>query len=162
MKKLIALLFLFALSATMMAQERTVNVDIKSGFTWGTYVEYTGVAADTLKETNQDSISYQFLYRLNEAIDKIAFTIVADTLAGNDSIYYTLNGYNDPLGAATAIKTAGALFNSIGDILEISVTDTDSTDISYRIYELLMVQDGNNDYDGGAEVQNINLKIHIK
>jgi len=162
MKKLLGLLFLFAFTISAMAQERTVDVDIKSGFTWGTYVSYTGLAPDTLKETNQDSISYQFLYRLNEAIDKIAFTVVADTLAGNDSIYYTLNGYNDALGAATLIKTAGALFNATADVLEISVTDTDSTDISYRIYELLLIQDGNNDYDGGAEIETINLKIHTK
>ena len=159
MKKLFAILFLFAITVTMMAQERTVNVDIKSGFTWGTYVSYTGVAADTLIETNQDFILYKFLYRKDEAIDKLAFTIVDDSLAGNDSIYYYLNGYNDASGASTLIKTAGFLINQTGEVLELSVTDTDLTDISCRYYGLLLIQDDNNLYDGGDKIQNVNLKI---
>ena len=153
MKKLFAILFLFAITVTMMAQERTVNVDIKSGFTWGTYVSYTGVAADTLIETNQDFILYKFLYRKDEAIDKLAFTIVDDSLAGNDSIYYYLNGYNDASGAST-------LINQTGEVLELSVTDTDLTDISCRYYGLLLIQDDNNLYDGGDKIQNVNLKIY--
>ena len=155
MKKLFAILFLFAITAIMMAQERTVNVDIKSGFTWGTYVSYTGVAVDTLIETNQDFILYKFLYRKDEAIDKLAFTIVDDSLAENDSIYYYLNGYNDASGAST-------LINQTGEVLELSVTDTDLTDISCRYYGLLLIQDDNNLYDGGDKIQNVNLKIYTK
>lgn len=154
----------------LQAQERTVNSSKTTLKTGKTYLKYVGVAADTLVETNQDSILYVFNNYNHEAIEKIAFVASFDSIAGNDSLYYTLTGYNDLLGTGTTITSGGILVNQLAEIVDIgqyysTVSDTASgtpMDLSFRHYGLLIIQDDNNDYDGGASLNWISQKLHLK
>ena len=60
MKKYFILITFILVAVFAMAQERTVNsskTTLQNGIT---YIKYQGVAADTLKEKNQDTIDFIF------------------------------------------------------------------------------------------------------
>jgi hypothetical protein len=160
MKKLITLLLIFV-ALISYSQERIVN-NSKTTFENGiTYLGYVGVAADTLKETNQDTIDFVFNNYNHYAVEKISLLIEADSLAGNDSIYYKLTGYEFPLSATgTLLASGGGLINTTGELIPIVVEDSDS--ISFRKYVLRLTQDSNNDYDGGAIIKSIFNKLFLK
>lgn len=156
---------IFTLLNVVTGQERTVYNGKTQLNTGTTYISYTGVAADTLIETNQDTIDYVFTNTNHNAIEKVSFAIVADTLAGNDSVYYTLSGLNYyPTGNETSIVTGGLLFNATNDIGEVLKMRNDSTnyDISFRYYKLRLIQAANNSYDGGIEINKIIVKLYYK
>lgn len=174
MKKLLSLLLLVLFAVVAMAQERTVSITLKDGNTrW----DYTGVAKDTLTETNQDTIDFVMEYRSAKAIEKIDLFFQADSLAGDDSIYVSLLGLKDLSGAATTlISSTGALIDGLDIVKELSLyqtfaTDTTSegiiktlipTDLSYRYYKLRMIQAANNSFDGGAEIDYVRMKLYQK
>jgi hypothetical protein len=161
MKKLITLVLLIFVALISYSQERTVN-NSKTTFENGiTYLGYVGVAADTLKETNQDTIDFVFNNYNHYAVEKISLLIKADSLAGNDSIYYKLTGYEFPLSATgTLLASGGALINTTGELIPIVIEESDS--ISFRKYVLRLTQDSNNDYDGGAIIKSIFNKLFLK
>lgn len=160
----IIILVLFAVVA--MAQERTVNSSKTTFKPDVTYLEYTGVAADTLKETNQDTIDFIFTNQNHDAIEKMVFVCSFDTLAGNDSIYYTLEGFNDLALSGTSIATGGILVNELNEEVAISkwywTNATTFVDLNFRFYKLRIIQDDNNDYDGGASLNWIKSKLSLK
>jgi len=147
----------------LQAQERTVNSSKTTMKTGVTYVEYTGVSADTLKVTNQDTIDYVFNNYNHKAIEKIAIGIQLDSIAGNDSIYYSLIGYDNIGGSGTSIATGGILVNQLNELVEISdYVASVSDETSFRYYILRLIQDGNASYDGGASIDWIKFKLYLK
>jgi len=172
MKKLIIFIGLVLFAFVAMAQERTVSITLANGQTrW----DYTGTARDTLKEKNQDTIDFRMAYKSPEAIEKIDIFFQADTLAGNDSIYVSLLGKKELTGAATTlIASTGVLLNASNEINELTLYQTVSSDtvgsaiiatpvdISYQYYILRMIQDDNNDYDGGAKIDYVRMKLYQK
>ena len=156
---------IFALLNVVTGQERTVFNGKTQLNTGTTYISYTGIAADTLTETNQDTIDFVFTNTNHYAIEKVSFSIIADTLAGNDSVYYTLTGLNYyPAGNETNIVSGGLLFNASNDIGEVLKVWNDSTnyDISFRYYKFRLIQSANNSYDGGIEINKIIAKLYYK
>lgn len=156
---------IFAFYVGINAQERTVFNGKTQLNTGTTYITYTGIAADTLIKTNQDTIDYVFTNANHNAIEKVSFAIIADTLAGNDSVYYTLTGLNYYQGGnETSIVSGGLLFNASNDIGEISKVWNDSTnyDISFRYYKLRVIQAANKSYDGGIKINKIIAKLYYK
>lgn len=172
MKKLLVIFSMVLFAVVAMAGTRTVTKQLPNGNTrW----DYTGVAADTLKETNQDTIDYRLEYRSPVAIEKIDVFFQADTLAGNDSIYVSLLGMKDLSGTATSlIASTGVLLNASNEITELSLYQTVSSDtvgsaiiaypvdISYRYYILRIIQAENNEYDGGADIDYVRMKLYQK
>lgn len=155
---------IIALFNVVTGQERTVFNSKTQLNTGTTYITYTGIAADTLIETNQDTIDYVFTNANHNAIEKVSFTIIADTLAGNDSVYYTLTGLNYyPAGNETNIVSGGLLFNASNDIGEaVKWNDSTNYDISFRYYKLRVIQAANNSYDGGIKLNKIIAKLYYK
>lgn len=166
MKKYLILSYLVLFAFVAIAQERTVNNKATIFKTDVTYLEYNGVAADTLIKTNQDTIDFIFTNQNHFAVEKLIFSCSFDSIAGNDSIYYFVNGYNNLLGAGTTITTGGALINASNEIVDIAkwywTNDTTFVDLNYRYYKLRFIQDGNTDYDGGASVNYIKAKLYLK
>lgn len=167
MKKYLSLIVLVLVAFVVMAQERVVNSSRTTFGTGVSYLNYTAVAADTLKETNQDTIDFIFNNQNHEAIEKIVFNMSLDSLAGNDSIYYVLSGFNDLYtGTNTTIASGGILVNQSNELIQISkwfyTNDTTYVDLSFRGYKLRFIQDGNNDYDGGAKFDYIRAKLYFK
>ncbi len=174
MKKLIIFIGLVLFAFVAMAQERTVSLILNNGQTrW----DYTGTARDTLKENNQDTIDFRMAYKSPEAIEKIDIFFQADTLAGKDSIYVSLLGKKELTGAATTlIASTGVLIDQSNEIKELTLYQTETTDtsatgavkkitpldLSYQYYILRMIQDGNNDYDGGAKIDYVRMKLYQK
>ena len=174
MKKLIIFIGLVLFAFVAMAQERTVSLILNNGQTrW----DYTGTARDTLKENNQDTIDFRMAYKSPKAIEKIDIFFQADTLAGNDSIYVSLLGKKELTGAATTlIASTGVLLNASNEINELTLYQTETTDtsatgavtkitpldLSYQYYILRMIQDGNNEYDGGAKIDYVRMKLYQK
>ena len=70
MKKYFALFSIVLFAVVAMAQERTVNVGLKTGVF---YIQHAS-AADTLVETNQDTIDFVFENQNREAIEKLIFS----------------------------------------------------------------------------------------
>lgn len=163
MKKLVILLVLALVAFVSTAQERTVPITFKTGVS---YMYHQGAAADTLKKTNQDTIDFLFTNQNHGAIEKLIFSMSLDTIAGNDSIYYVLYGLNNSDGAATTIASGGILVDKSNKIVDISkwywTNDTTYVDLSYRFYLLRFIQDGNNDYDGGAKFDYLLGKLVLK
>lgn len=163
MKNLVIFLVLAFVAFASTAQKRTVPITFKTDVS---YRYYSGNPADTLKETNQDTIDFIFTNQNHGAIEKLVFTMSIDTIAGNDSIYYTLSGLNNSDGATTTIASGGILVNQSNEIVDISkwywTNDTTYVDLSYRFYRLRFIQDDNNDYDGGAKFDYIIGKLYFK
>jgi hypothetical protein len=163
MKKFTVIMILAFVAFVSIAQERTVPITFKTDVS---YIYHKGAAADTLKKTNQDTIDFLFTNQNHGAIEKLVFTMSIDTLAGNDSIYYTLSGLNNSDGAATTIASGGILVNQSNEIVDISkwywTNDTTYVDLNYRFYRLRFIQDGNNDYDGGAKFDYLIGKLYFK
>ena len=82
MKKYFAFLAIVLFAVAAMAQERTVNIGLKTGVF---YIHHASTA-DTLVETNQDTIDFVFENQNREAIEKLIFSASIGTIAGNDSI----------------------------------------------------------------------------
>jgi hypothetical protein len=81
MKRLLAfILVLFSIVA--IGQERTVNLSIQNG---GTYINYTGNAADTLTATNQDTIDVVVKYWGTGYVKKVAVKTRFDLISGADT-----------------------------------------------------------------------------
>ena len=164
MKKYLSIIGLVLFAVVAMAQERTVKATLKSD---ATYVSFPVTAADTLKEINQDTIDYWLTNMNREAIEKIVFTMSVDTLAGADSIYYSLYGYNNDDNTGTAIISAtGLLVNKSNQIVDISkwywTNATTYVDLSYRFYRLRFIQDDANTHDGGAKFDYLIAKVYLK
>ena len=171
MKKFVNTFIIVLLAVVAMAQERTVTKYLGSDTRW----DYNGTAADTLKETNQDTIDFRVEYRGMEAIEKFDIFMQLDTLAGNDSIYVSVLGYKDLSGAATTlVSSTGVLINELNEVKELTLYQTVSADtvssaiihtpvdLSYRYYILRCIQDSNNDYDGGAKFDYVRFKFYKK
>lgn len=169
MKKILLFIMIIALGIGLQAQERTVNSSKTTMKTDVTYRLYNGVTADTLIITNQDTIDYVFNNYNRNAIEKISIGMQLDTLAGNDSISYSLIGYNNidddglVVGSGTSIATGEFLVNELDEHIEISdyvsgVTD----DTSFRHYVLRLIQNDNASYDGGASIDWIKFKLYLK
>lgn len=172
MKKYLILLGLIFVAFISYSQERTVSKLLANGETrW----DYKGTAADTLKKTNQDTIDFRMEYRSPTAIEKIDIFFQADTIDGNDSIYVSLLGKKELTGAATTlIASTGVLLNASNEITELTLYQTVSSDtvgsaiiatpvdLSYKYYILRMIQDGNTDYDGGADIDYVRMKLYQK
>jgi hypothetical protein len=163
MKKLGILFITLIVGVMVMAQDRVVYTTKTQLGIDVTAAEYIGLAADTLT-VNQDSIKYTFSTKLKDAVEKIVFSLKLDSLAGNDSIYYTLTGYNQLGGTGTSLATGGMLVSKKGELVDIAKVYNASTaaDLSFRFYDLLLKQDDNASYNGGAKVQRIFLKIFTK
>jgi len=82
MKKLLIFLFLAVISLSVFSQERTVTKKMREGYT---YYKYSGVAADTLIYTNQDTIDIVFQVGFDERISKIEVKSKFDTIDGADT-----------------------------------------------------------------------------
>jgi hypothetical protein len=163
MKNILLVFIMLVFAVTLQAQERTVNSSQTTMETGRTYIEYNAIAADTLVTVNQDTIDYVFNNYNHGATEKISIALQLDSIAGNDSIYYALTGYNYIGGTGTSIASSGILVNELNDFFEISdyvasVTD----DTSFRHYVLRLIQDDNALYDGGASLDFIYFKIHLK
>jgi len=174
MKKLLVIFSMVLFAVVAMAQERTVTKQLANVETRWDYTPKT-ISADTLRKTNQDTIDYRMEYRSPVAIEKIDLFFQADTVAGNDSLYVSLIGMKELTGAATTlIAPSGVLLNALNEITELSVYQTISSDtvgsaivatpldLSYRYYILRIIQDGNNDYDGGANIDYVRMKLYQK
>lgn len=144
------------------AQERTVPI------TFGTDVSYVyhSSTLDTLKETTKDTIDFIFTNQNHYAIEKLNFTMSIDTLAGNDSIYYSISGLNNSTGTATSLVTGGILVNKSNQIVDISkwywTNATTFVDLNYRFYRIRFIQAANNSYDGGAKFDYLIGKMYFK
>ncbi len=172
MKKYLILLGLIFVAFISYSQERTVKKALGLNETrWN----YTGTAADTLKENNQDTIDFRLTYKSPVAVEKIDIFIQADSIAGKDSIYVSLLGKKEPTGAATTlIASTGMLINQLNEIKELTVYQTVSSDtvggaiiatpldLSFQEYILRVIQDGNDDYDGGAKIDYMRFKLYQK
>jgi len=162
MKKLIGLLILAFVAFVSIAQERTVQVTFKPDVSY----MYHSSVLDTLKETTKDTIDYIFTNQNHVAVEKLVFTMSIDSLAGNDSIYYSLSGLNNSDGTATSLATGGILVNQKNEIIDISkwywTNATTFVDLNYRFYRLRFIQASNNSYDGGAKFDYLIGKLYLK
>lgn len=162
MKQFVTLLLLVMVAMISAAQERTVPLTFGTGIT---YVYHSSVA-DTLKETTKDTIDYFFTNQNHEAIEKLAFTMSIDSLAGNDSIFYSLSGFNNSVGTATVLASGGILVNQQNEIIDISkwywTNATTFVDLNFRFYRLRFIQASNNSYDGGAKFDYLIGKLYLK
>lgn len=143
------------------AQERTVSITLS-----GSSYAYHSSVLDTLKETTKDTIDYIFTNQNPGAVEKLVFTMSIDTLAGNDSIYYSLSGLNNSVGTATTLASGGILTNQSNEIIDISkwywTNDSTYVDLSFRFYRLRFIQAANNSYDGGAKFDYLIGKLYFK
>ena len=144
------------------AQERTVPITFKTGVSY----MYHSSPADTLKETNQDTIDFIFTNQNHGAIEKLSFTMSIDSLADDDSIYYSLSGLNNSDGTATILATDSILVDQSNEIIDISkwywTNDTTFVDLNFRFYRLRFIQASNNLYDGGAKFDYLIGKLYFK
>ena len=191
MKKLFLFFGLLALVAMIActpkganAQERTVNITVPLGYT---YYKYTGVAADTLKPTNQDTIDFVFAVQLHEYIEKVALktrfdiivgadTTVATTVAGKEFSDHTT--YTDVIAstvssAVTANNTVQVLVSDPytveaqyvtgritgGDTVDVAHNHT-PFDKSYRYYRVRYILQGNDAVGTGVKIDEIELKLY--
>lgn len=83
MKKLFSLLFLFSLITVAFSQERTTATQVIPEN--GTYLLYTGILADTLKATNQDTIDLIIKYQGLGFVKKVSVKSRFDVIAGADT-----------------------------------------------------------------------------
>jgi hypothetical protein len=111
MKNLIIILML-AFSFSLFAQERTIEKTARNGFRDGTYYKYTGVAADTLISTNQDTIDFVIEYQGPGYVKKIALHTQLDTIDGADT--------------TVSISVYGKEFEDDGTYVEIIAASTSS------------------------------------
>jgi hypothetical protein len=162
MRKYFTLLAIVLFAVVAMAQERTVDIPMKTGVF---YIQHAS-KADTLIETNQDTIDFVFENQNREAIEKLIFSASIDTIAGNDSISYVVTGFNNPGATETSITTGGLLIDQNNELVEISkwywTNDTTYVDLNYRFYRLRVIQLANNDYDGGAKFDYLRLQLRVK
>jgi hypothetical protein len=123
MKKLISILITLLISVSMFAGTRENSKDIGDKTRWSFRVG----AADTL--TVNQGIDFVVKYNGNESISKIVGMFVGDTIAGNDSIYYTVIGYNELSGTGvTLVNKTGVVANKKGYVREFTVLQTTQVD----------------------------------
>lgn len=160
MKKLLSFLIVILFAVVAIAQERTVDIPIKTGLNkWGTYITYDGVAADTLKATNQDTIDYRFQYQGAEFVKKIAFKVGLDTIAGADTLTISLLGY-DFLDDGTADATIAAATTNLASGTDVIISDDYSggaDEFSFRYYVVRLIRTGTGD---GIKVDDLEFKLY--
>jgi len=184
MKKIILLLALVALFACnpngASAQERTISKTMPEG---NTYFKYTGVAADTLISTNQDTIDFVLEYRNHDYVKKIAVKTRFDVVAGADTtVSVSVYGkefsddatYVEVVAAATssavaANNTVQILASDPYTVEAISTFAADSTvaahnftpfDKSYRFYRIRYIIKGNDSVGTGIKLDEIEVKFY--
>ena len=164
MKKYLFCILTLFLAVVAIAQERTVTTDFGKGDNYVYHASTTG--ADTLVVTNQDTIDFVFTNKNAGAIERLSFTASVDTIAGSDSIYYYLYGYDNLDGSVTEITTGGLCVTKSDQIIEISkwfyTNDTTWIDLNYAHYRLRFIQDDNASYDGGANFDYLTGRLTFK
>ena len=157
MKKLISILIIVTCAFAAIAQDKVVDIPVKTGFTWGTYVEYAGTAADTIT-SNQDSIDYVFEVKTPNYIKKVALFAQLDTIAGDDTITVQLLG-SDFEDATIAEVIAAATVNLDGATTKLIFDDysAGADELSFRYYTYRVLRTGTGD---GVELNNLEFKIY--
>ena len=149
MKKLISILFVFALfSAYTFAQSRTVFSRVLSPDV--SYFEYTGVAADTIG-TNQDSLFFEIITNRNVPIN-VAARIEVTRAGVTDDYEYKLQGKvfaNDLWPTATlkpisvdSVNSAILSASLYHKAVQVDGTQAASTTPFYRIWRVVVASDG--------------------
>lgn len=158
MKKLLSILITLLFAIVAIAQDKTVEIPIKTGVNnWGTYVAYDA-DGDTLT-TNQDSIDYKFEYRRHEYVNKIAYVFSLDTIAGADTLSIQLLGYDfaDDATATTIIAADTVNLASATNYVKSYDYATLAKELSYRFYTVRLIKIGAGD---GVKVDEIEFKAY--
>jgi len=190
MKKIILFLSLitlaFACGNPSKAQERTISKTMPTG-TY--YYKYTGVAADTLKATNQDTIDFVITYQSPEYIQKIAVKTRFDIIAGADTTVSTSVYGKEFSDDATYVSVIGATTSSAvtanntvqiltcdpytleagyvtgrvaaGDTTNVAHNHT-PFDFSYRVFRIRYILQGNDSVGTGIKIDEIEFKVYTQ
>lgn len=158
MKKLLSILLLLICGIVLMAQDKTVDINIKSGFNWGTYVSYNATAADTLT-ANQDTIDFRFQYQGADYINKIAFKVGLDTIAGADTLSISLLGYDflDDTTPDATIAAATTNLASATDVIKSDDYSAGADEYSFRYYTVRLIRTGVGE---GIKVEDLEFKLY--
>jgi len=190
MKKLLIISLLFALAMFAcnpgQAQDRTVTTTMSNG-TY--YAKYTGVAADTLGDVDQDTIDYIFVYQSPQYVTKVAVKIRYDIVVGADTtVAASLFGkeFSDDAtyvsviastvsGAVTANNTIHTLaldpYATEAQYVTARITGGDTVDVAhnitpfdfcYRYYRLRLIIQGDDAVGTGIKVDEIEFKVYAQ
>lgn len=168
------------------AQERTVTRTLPTG-TY--YDKYTGVAADTLKPTTQDTIDIVYVYQSHEYVTKIAVKLRFDIIAGADTTVSTSvfgKEFSDDgtyvsiipastSSAVTANNTVQVLASDPyfteaqyitgritgGDTVNLAHNIT-PFDFSYRYYRVRIILTGNDSVGTGIKLDEAEIKFYTQ
>lgn len=169
-----------------MAQERTVNLTIPNE---GTYINYTGSAADTLTATNQDTLDIVVRYNGSGYVRKIAVKSRFDVIAGADttvSVSVFGKEFSDDatwvevIAAATSsavtanntvqiltsdwtetVASASDSFEADSSIVVASRTVT-PLDKSYRYFRVRYIISGNDSVGTGILLDDFEFKVYTE
>lgn len=159
MKKLINIIILTIISFSIFAQERTVSKDFRRE--GDTYYKYTGIAADTLIATNQDTIDYVFQTFQPNLVKKIDVKIRYDVVAGADTtVSAQLDGkeFSDQTTYTAIIAAAVGSAVAADNTVHIISSDYTESVASYQTTIASTVDtliNGTNTYDIDADVTQI-------
>lgn len=185
MKKLFIFFGLILFAVVAMAQERTVNLTLTTG---NYYYKYTGVAADTLKPTNQDTIDVVFYYTSPQYVKKVSVKTRFDIIAGADTTVSTSVYGKEFSDDATYVSVIGASTSSAvtanntvqiltcdpylteaqyitgritgGDTVNVAHAIT-PFDFSYRYFRVRYILQGNDAVGTGIKIDEIEFRIYI-
>lgn len=130
MRKLIVLLMVVLLGMTTFAQERTVTLN--NGRAWnlsrdGVRFVYTGTAADTLQDTNQDSILFVLQIgdknRLNRPLH-FTLNISSKGLEGTDTTFVVHSDYRISTTNTTYSELVPDITSAVNTVAGINTTVT--------------------------------------
>lgn len=130
MRKLIVLLMVVLLGMTTFAQERTVTLN--NGRAWnlsrdGVRFVYTGTAADTLQDTNQDSILFVLQVgdknRLNRPLH-FTLNISSKGITGTDTTFVVHSDYRISTTNTTYTELVPDITSSVNLVAGINTTVT--------------------------------------
>lgn len=158
MKKFLALFVTVLFAFVAFAQDKTIDINIKSGFNWGTYVVYNASAADTLT-ANQDTLDFRFHYQKDVYVKKIAVLAQLDTIAGADTLSIQVLGY-DFLDDGTPDVTIAAATTNLASLANVVLSDdyaTAADEFSYRYFTVRMIRLG---IGKGIKVKELELKVY--
>jgi len=187
MKKLILFLTLVVIAFACnpqetSAQERTISKTLPTGVY---YYKYTGVAADTLKATNQDTIDVVFYYMSPQYVTKIAVKTRFDIIVGADTTVSTSVFGKEFSDDATYVSVIGASTSSAvtaNNTVQVLVSDPYITeaaytfgadsitaahthtpfDFTYRYYRVRYILQGNDAVGTGIKIDEIEFRIYIQ
>lgn len=187
MKKIILFLVLTAIAfacgnPSAYSQERTISKTMTNGVY---YYKYTGVAADTLTSTNQDTIDFVLQYQSPQYVKKIAVKTKFDTIAGADTtVAISVFGkeFSDDATYVEVIPSTLSAAVSADGIVKVLTSDpytveaaytfgADSVtaahnhtpfDKSYRYYRVRYIIQGNDATGTGIEIDEIEFKIYTE